>query len=148
MIKVSVLIIPSSVSSNVDKLIKTFPPAAAQLQERLAAFDLQELVPPATASPPTPVLTAEKEDLTRIRDTTGAMDSIMQQVADEAINEVGHRHKYNQPIAEDEAVAFYGDAVNGDFLLNGPGHIFNNPLARGKARVQYGDRINQPNFFG
>jgi hypothetical protein len=143
-----VLIIPSSVSSNVDKLIRTFPPAAAQLQERLAAIDLQELVPPATASSPARVLTAEREDLARIRDTTGPIDSIMQQVADEAINEVGHRHKYNQPIAEDEAVAFYGDAVNGDVFPDLPGHIFNNPVARGKARVQYGNRVNQPDFFG
>jgi hypothetical protein len=136
------------VSSNVDKLIKTFPPAAAQLQERLAAIDLQELVPPATASSPTRVLTAERENLARIRDTTGPIDSIMQQVADEAINEVGHRHKYNQPIAEDEAIAFYGDAVNGDVIPDLPGLIFNNPVARGKARVQYGNRINQPDFFG
>jgi hypothetical protein len=142
------LILPSLVSSNVDKLIRTFPPAAAQLQERLAAIDLQELVPPATASSPAPVLTAEREDLARIRDTTGPIDSIMQQVADEAINEVGHRHKYNQPIAEDEAVAFYGDAVNGDNFPDLPGHIFNNPVARGKARVQYGNRVNQPDFFG
>jgi hypothetical protein len=136
------------VSSNVDKLIKTFPPAAAQLQERLAAIDLQELVPPATASSPTRVLTAERENLARIRDTTGPIDSIMQQVADEAINEVGHRHKYNQPIAEDEAIAFYGDAVNGDVIPDLPGLIFNQPVARGKARVQYGNRINQPDFFG
>jgi hypothetical protein len=126
------------VSSNVDKLIKTFPPAAAQLQERLAA----------TASSPTRVLTAERENLARIRDTTGPIDSIMQQVADEAINEVGHRHKYNQPIAEDEAIAFYGDAVNGDVIPDLPGLIFNQPVARGKARVQYGNRINQPDFFG
>jgi hypothetical protein len=72
----------------------------------------------------------------------------MQQVADEAINEVGHRHKYNQPIAEDEAIAFYGDAVNGDVIPDLPGLIFNQPVARGKARVQYGNRINQPDFFG
>jgi hypothetical protein len=135
------------VSSNVDKFTKTFPPAAARLQERLAAVDLQELVPPATASSPAPVLTAEREDLARIRDTTGAMDSIMQQVAGQAVNEVGHRHGFIEPIAEGEGVALYGDAVNSDFLPNSPGSIFVKPLVKDKARVQYGDRINQPEFF-
>jgi hypothetical protein len=128
-------------------LPKTFPPAAARLQERLAAVNLQELVPPATASSPAPVLTAEREDLARIRDTTGAMDSIMQQVAGQAVNEVGHRHGFIEPIAEGEGVALYGDAVNSDFLPNGPGSIFVKPLVKDKARVQYGDRINQPEFF-
>jgi hypothetical protein len=61
------------------------------------------------------VLTAEREDLARIRDTTGAMDSIMQQVAGQAVNEVGHRHGFIEPIAEGEGVALYGDAVNSDF---------------------------------
>lgn len=136
-----------TVSTNVDKLVKIFPPAAKDLQERLAAIDLQSIVPPAPVSSTTSIVNTERENLVRIRDTASRVDSMMQEVADQEIHQVGCRHFYEEPVLEGSAEAFYGDAINGNDIAGRLGSRYVRPIARGNARAQYGDRINMPDFF-
>lgn len=127
------------------QLVEMFPPAARELQERLAAMDLQEIVPPAPGNSSNSVLTAERDKLARIRDS--AVDSIMQQVADHEVQDVGHRHRFENPVAQDDAQALFGDDVNGNVMPQGQGSVYVNPLARGNAQAHFGDRFNKGEFF-
>ena len=86
-------------SANIGKLVKIFPPAAREDQERFAAMDLDDIVPPAAREASSRVLAAEKSELVKVRDVAATVDSIMQEVAGDAIRKVGQRHTFHRNLA-------------------------------------------------
>ena len=136
-----------TVSANVDKLVRIFPPAAREVQERLAAIDLDELVPPAAHEASSRILTAEKSELAKVRDVAATVDSIMQEVAGDAIRNVGQRHTYHRNRAMGHAKVLFGDQYTGDRGQVMPGSLYTENEASENTQVQYGDRVNMADFF-
>ena len=134
-------------SANVDKLVRIFPPAAREVQERLAAIDLDELVPPAAHEASSRILTAEKSELAKVRDVAATVDSIMQEVAGDAIQKVGQRHTFHHNLATGDSKVLYGDQSTGDRGQAMPGSLYTENKASERAQAQYGDRENMADFF-
>jgi hypothetical protein len=135
------------VSANVDKLVKIFPPAAREVQKHLAAMDLDEIVPPAAREASSKVLTAEKSELAKVRDVAATVDSIMQEVAGNAIQNVVQRHTFNRNRATGFSKVLYGDQYTGDRGPAMPGNQYNDNEASENTQAQYGDRVNMGDFF-
>lgn len=110
-------------------------------------MDLGAIVPPASAATNTEVLTAERSDLSKVRDAAASIDPILQQVADEEIPQVGYRHRYEHNVSDVTAKVLYGNEIHGDFVPNGPGHVYTRNEARGNSQAQYGDLVNPKRGF-
>ena len=134
-------------SANIGKLVKIFPPAAREDQERFAAMDLDDIVPPAAREASSRVLTAEKSELAKVRDVAATVDSIMQEVAGDAIRNVGQRHTYHRNRAMGHAKVLFGDQYTGDRGQVMPGSLYTENEASENTQVQYGDRVNMADFF-
>lgn len=106
------------------------------------------MVPPASQNSPAAVVTAERDNIAKIRDVAGSVDSIMQQVAEQEMQQVGHRHTYEEPLTEGDAQVLFGDEINGSGVMpKGTGSKYVKPVTRVNAQVQYGDRFNHGSFF-
>ena len=134
-------------SANVVKLVKIFPPAAREVQEQLAAIDLDSIVPPPARGALPDVLAVRKSELAKVRDVAVTVDSTMQQVAGDAVQSFGQKNTYNRNRATGYSKVLYGDQSTGDRGPATPGNVYNENEAGENTQAQYGDRVNMAGFF-